>query len=108
MIASRWLRLGIVLSVAWAAGAGILTAWLAYQDTETYLNDLYPICLQALGADQVDECASLVAKAREDFSKIPFNWTPVWLIALGPLPVFWIVGWIAIRLGRWIQRGQTI
>jgi len=40
--------------------------------------------------------------ARADPSK---NYMPVFLIAIVPIPIFWLIGWIVFRVSRWVRRG---
>ena len=103
MALSAWQRLGIVVTATWVIGATLAMAWLEVQDAHAYLANVGDLCAE-IARVQVD-CLGIVDRARRNFASIPFDWAPVLFVALAPVPVFWIVAWTSLAVGRWVRRG---
>jgi hypothetical protein len=116
---TRIQRLGIVLSVAWAIGAG----W--YQrsvDIERAVGEnslprvAHSLCERG-NEDTAEtngrlglrpsvghqDCAKFVSpEALKENMRIWAPWSNTLAMALVPIPVAWLLAWLLIRTGRWI------
>lgn len=101
-----WVRLGIVLSVLWAIGAGL------YQNNEevTRLNNFFQF---AYNVCQQNKDVGLKPK---DFDCFKDSWNAakpfrdprlgdVLFMAFAPLPVIWLFVFLVILVTRWVRRG---
>ena len=109
---SGWRRLGIVLSVLWFLVGGFIGNKAALDVAGLRTRDQFENCV--------------AANKREQGEHAPYDqiWTPCWqqqsanfkqnaegrwwialAVALVPIPIGWLVGWLLISTGRWIWTG---
>jgi hypothetical protein len=101
-----WVRLGIVASVAWAVGAyfyGMSEQDWASRSFEFchHIADTFPT---------VDEAIKVHARCDADFKReLPVAMRDLRgnaaVLALLPIPVFWIVTLLCIAVVKWVRRG---
>jgi len=95
-----WQRIGIVLSVLWAIGAGV-HLWLGWQTVSYGYWRAYYHCVFTPGNDE-NSCQS----AQEDAEKKPTEYVRVMLpLALAVIPIAWLLVYIIVWTVRWIRRG---
>jgi hypothetical protein len=100
---SGWQRLGLVLSVAWVIGfVGINRVWVTRKAAAAY-----SYALQTCRAhEDVAERLGCSQAADAIFnSDIKPRWAPLLLAAAWPVPLLWMLGWLAIWAGRWVRQG---
>jgi|SRR3954468_23837587 hypothetical protein len=100
---SGWQRLGLVLTLVWFGGLVCLNRlWVTHQAEVTY-----SIALQAcLGYQDVTERLGCSQAADVVFNseKKP-RWGRLLTTAAWPIPLFWMLGWLVIVIGRWVRDG---
>ena len=116
---ARIQRLGIVLSVAWAIGAGWYqrSADIKRATGENSLpRHAYSLCEQ--GNERTEEtnrrlglqpsvghqdCSKFISsEALKESVRIWVPWSDTLIMALLPIPVAWLLAWLGIRIGRWV------
>jgi hypothetical protein len=100
---SGWQRLGLVLSLAWVVGfVGVNRVWVTRKAAATY-----SYALQTC-RDHQDVAERLGCSQAADAvfnSDIKPRWAQLVLAAAWPVPLFWMLGWLAIWAGRWVRQG---
>jgi hypothetical protein len=100
---SGWQRLGLVLTLAWMVSfVGMSRVWVIHQAAASY-----SYTLQTCRAHQdVTERLSCSQAADAVFnSDTKPRWVRSLLAAAWPVPLFWMLGWLAIWAGRWVRQG---
>ena len=101
-----WQRIGIVASVVWVLGAGLVTRIDDVRSAQSGSNLSYEVCMDNLkGQRHADfsECRDEAWKAYKVY--IEHSWGNVAIVAFGPLPFFWLIAWVIRATYRWIRRG---
>jgi hypothetical protein len=91
-----WQRLGIVLSVCWAIGAGY---WTLGQTN--WAADSYGFCMRLhddWGPCKLDFAKNWPAAVGEQRAEAAFN-------ALAPIPLAWLLAYLVLGITRWVRRG---
>jgi len=109
---SGWQRVGIVASILWFFAGGFIGNKLAIDDAGTRTSLWFDGCV--------------AANKRQFGAYGPYEkvWTPCWnehtshfmknaeghwlfalAVALIPLPIAWLIGWLLIATTRWVARG---
>jgi hypothetical protein len=105
-------RIGIVLSIVWALGAGLYnyTAHLTRAEDMSSLD--YRNCENAketasefpeLKNFDFGDCAAKAAQTYDYWSQ--WKWSGAVLFALVPIPIAWLVVYGFLTVTRWIRRG---
>jgi hypothetical protein len=106
-----WQRIGVVVSLAWAIGAGL------YQRNSdiTKANDTaslsHRICLEAESArnDPNRDPAACDGKYLEAYKLwMDGSWANVAFVAVAPIPLGWLGVYALIRIRRWILDGFRV
>jgi hypothetical protein len=96
-----WQRIGLVLSVLWALGAGIHERNKQANAANELFQSQYRMCLEQ--ADPVKNCNDTVSlQAAMDATAY---WPNVAFYAFGPVIAGWFVVLITIRTFRWVSDG---
>jgi hypothetical protein len=100
-----WQRIGIVLSIIWAISAAIYEI--------SAMNDRYDAAFSAAFQPVFDRCEA-PPSTRTDCADVAgrvatavpreSSWNLA-IVALAPLPVFWLIAYALVGLVRWIRRG---
>jgi hypothetical protein len=103
-----WTRTGIVASVLWALGAGIVTRIHDVRTAHSWSGNAYRLCVDeqqshGLGHLNLSECDEKAHQSYQDLIKD--SWRIVAIIAFGPLPFFWFLAWGIRATYRWVRRG---
>jgi hypothetical protein len=91
-------------------GTTAYTPWYQLDERRTYPQNVLSLCMHvrgmhSRGLEYIEECQKISDEARITFSQIPFERSPVLIIGLGPVPFFWLGGWLLLKTGRWVRRG---
>jgi hypothetical protein len=103
---SAWQRLGIVLSVIWILGAFAFFVHRESDERHKLVELATGLCTTRSNA-RMDECLSVYEKTRAEVQQIPFYWPNPLILGFGPLPFFWLGGWVCLVLTRWVARGGS-
>ena len=97
-----WQRIGIVLSVVWAALGGLWGNHIAIQQGGAVPIAHYKWCISQPNDDD-DECSA--AFDEEYAVGVRGHWASATMVALIPIPVAWLLVYIVVWAVRWIRRG---
>ncbi len=101
-----WKRIGIVLSVLWVLVTGFYQRNADVQKASDFMSFSYRVCTDAQSAKNnfdFDECSK---KSQKDFDIwMVGSWGNVAVIALLPIPFFWLIIYGLIKMYRWIRVG---
>jgi hypothetical protein len=98
---SGWQRLGLVVTVCWAVGAFVVVRWFQYHHGLDAANASVGLCTTA--GKEFDQCWNENLEFRR--AMIEPYWPPVFLVAFGPVPFFWLFGWAVVKTVRWVSAG---
>ena len=103
-----WLRIGIVLSVLWVLVAGVYTNKMVTDQGKSTRSLIYSLCLNE-NAQSRDFDYKTCSKRADEFydSAVQHRLQDVLGIALIPVPIFWLFGFIIFRVYRWVKKGFT-
>lgn len=112
MRSSGWQRIGIVASVLWFFVGGFIGNKAALDEAGR------------LTGIQLDLCVAKNKGRLGEYGPYDQVWTPCWqqhtpdfmrnaeghwwvalTVALIPIPIGWLLGWLLISIGRWIRSG---
>ena len=100
---SGWQRLGVVLTLIWLAGfVSVNRFWATHKAAANYSYALQA-CLRHQDVSERLGC-SQAADAVFNSETKP-RWGRLLLAAAWPVPLFWMLGWLAIWAGRWVRDG---
>jgi hypothetical protein len=102
---SLWQRLGIVLSVVWIIGSFAYCLHRDMSHRSGAAEAVFGLCMTG-PSPRLNECQSRYEKTKADYARIPFYWPNPLILGFGPLPFFWLGGWIFLALTRWVMRGS--
>jgi hypothetical protein len=91
MRTSVWIRFCIVLSVAWAVGAGLYQNTVALRQSDSLYEFSYSVCEQNKTVRLNPKNVDCSLKAKEETR--PFRRSRLWhvlIVAFAPLPIFWL------------------
>jgi len=102
-----WQRLGIVLSVLWFLGAGLHTLNVEDNNAQAGAALSAELCRdrQARGRDLSENCS----KAFSDFMRVVGS-DPIikaGIVAITPIPIAWLLAFVAVWTTRWVWRGRS-
>ena len=97
---SGWQRVGIVASVLWALGAGLVV----FRNENNYAHEARNITYMACIHDRSsDECV------KEAWDAYQWHMQGIWrlevFVALVPIPIAWLLAYMFIGVWRWVRRG---
>jgi hypothetical protein len=93
----NWQRVGIVASVLWA----IMGVFLAEQILHSLTYGRLDTCTHT-----ITDLSTCVQNFNKDLANAEFwRWGMYALVALGPIPIAWLVVYGLIVIVRWIRRG---
>jgi hypothetical protein len=102
---SKLRRAGIAVSVLWAIGAGNWGIRLAENDAVS-LSAAYMACFLPSGERILTKPCERMG---EELGRYPY-WTNrlIGVAAFGllPIPLGWLAGFMVIRIGRWVMKGE--
>src|SRR6266849_508340 len=98
---SGWQRLGLVISICWAITSFLGLRIHQYNQGLEQGRAMVGLCTTA--GRSFNECWDESSEFRH--IAIAPDWPPIFLIALGPIPVFWLLGWAIIKTTRWVRAG---
>jgi hypothetical protein len=93
---SGWQRIGVVISVLWLVGLPVYV--LIDHNLSGAVPPMTPLDLIALFA---------TGKGAYRGGEPDPYWWIIWIAVLGPIALFWLVGWIVLGTVRWVRRGFT-
>jgi hypothetical protein len=96
-----WQRLGLIISVCWVVGSFIVLRFYTYRQGISSANAFVGLCTSA--GKPFDQCWTEIDEYRRIATEV--YWPPLLIVSLGPLPLFWLLGWAIIRTTRWIRAG---
>lgn len=102
-----WQRIGIVLSIIWFFGAGITQRVSDVNEAEFHADLSSKICYDSyrhsLPGTELEECN----RKYQDSYDIWINgsWGNSIFMAIVPIPIFWGIIILLIRVYRWIKKG---
>ena len=97
-----WQRIGMVLSVVWAALGGLWGNHIAIQQNGAVPIAHYKWCISHPNYDD-DECSA--AFDEEYAVGVRGHWASATMVALIPIPVAWLLVYIVVWAVRWMRRG---
>jgi hypothetical protein len=107
-----WQRVGILLSIVWALGAGLYNYKAHLTRAEDMSSRDYRNCVNAKEAASefpelknfdLGECTAEAAQTYEYWSQ--WKWSGAVLFALAPIPIAWLIVYGLRIVMRWIRRG---
>jgi hypothetical protein len=99
---SGWQRLGIVISIIWLVGSVTAVRVSQYSEGLTRAHAGVDICT-SFEHRSFDECYAENEPLRQSARTI--YWPPILLVAMVPIPVFWLLGWATFKTARWVRAG---
>ena len=103
---SGWQRLLVVLSVVWF---GVFFG-LALVDRIAALNAVdaeFHSCERVISKLERSNWRVCLDYRRDARRAANAEWLPVFLIAIVPIPIFWLLGWIVFRFSRWVRMKEN-
>ena len=101
-----FVRLGIVLSVAWMVGAGTYQNDEDLRKADSFYEFAYNVCEQnkevRLNPRDVD-CALQAQDETRPFREARLG--NVLIVAFVPVSIFWLVVFLTLSIYRWLRRG---
>ena len=110
---NKWQRIGVVLSIIWAIGAGIYLRYDLSQTAGKLSAAVYTSCLDR---DTYNRNYKLENYTAEDCSKEYLDmWHSVMdntgsdllIVVLLPIPIMWGLAFLLIRIYRWVRAGEV-
>ena len=111
---NAWKRLGIVLSVIWAVGAGGYEYFSTINRASDFGALAAKVCDDSREARHLpyDEAACWTghdSPFRKNYAIMAEGvWPGTLFLALAPLPFFWLIAWGVIAVVRWVLRGRDV
>jgi hypothetical protein len=109
---SGWQRIGIVASMVWFLAGGFMGNKLAIDDGGARTNSWFDSCVAGnkLKFGEYGPYEKVWTPCWDQYGpKYVKNVEGHWLVALGlalvPLPIAWLLGWLLITTSRWVARG---
>ena len=100
MRANGWQRIGVILSVIWAIGAGWYQRAADMAHASLAARALFEICYSDKRPDNpqcvVDSTNAYNASIRE-------SWVRVAVVSLGPILLAWLAAYVVLLVARWIR-----
>lgn len=109
---SGWQRIGVVVSILWFFVGGFIGNKAALDEAGRRTTT------------QFDNCVAANKRLLGEYGPYDQVWTPCWqqhtadfmrnagghwwialAVALIPLPIGWLLGWLLVAIGRWIRSG---
>ena len=111
-----WQRIGIVASVLWAIGAGLVARSHDASEASYMYRTTYDICIDKARAQQQPTKGAkplpreIVSGCHEQGWKsyqlaLEGSWKWVLFIALVPIPIGWLLVYMVVGVWRWVRRG---
>jgi len=103
-----WVRIGIVLSVLWVLGAGIYTNKQVTEIAVDSSSLVYRLCTSSPPSDAEQTGFFKYCELKRDEiyqDAVHYRMRDVAIFSLGPLPIFWLIGFICVMTYRWIKKG---
>jgi hypothetical protein len=97
-----WQRIGIVLSILWALGAGLYSYNAHLTRAEEMTDRDYRACVAVKDTLNRD-CTAAAKEVYQYWSQ--WKWSGTAIAALAPIPVIWLLVYIVVCTARWIRRG---
>lgn len=98
---NRLQRIGIVISILWALGAGYFERAHQVEFGQKWM----AISSQACYDENPKSFDSCYQKNFDIFMKP--NWGNIGFFALAPIPLGWLIVFIFIRVYRWVKAGKS-
>lgn len=96
-----WQKIGIVLSILWAIGAGIHTSNDAVEQAHKFVNFAYKVCKDGkMVADDADLSSCEKEKALKAETLMKGSYKNVAFASLVPIPFGWLAGFILLYVAR--------
>jgi hypothetical protein len=93
------MRVGIFCTALWVVAIFGYASWNHFYQQNIYPRTVLETCMQY--APNTSRCEALLAQTKQEWKRIPFDRTQITIIAFGPLPLFWALGWlVAVRARR--------
>jgi hypothetical protein len=101
-----WIRICVVLTVLWILGAGAYTNKMVGDQGMNTGSVIYSLCLNE-NAQTKDFDYKTCSKRADEFydSAVQHRLQDVLGIALIPVPIFWLIGFIIFSAYRWVKKG---
>ena len=101
-----WLRICIVLTVLWVLVAGLYTNKMVTEQGMNTRSMIYNLCLNDNSHSKDFDYKNCSKRADEFYdSAVQNRLQDVLGIALIPVPIFWLIGFIIFRVYRWVKKG---
>jgi len=98
-----WQRVGVVLSVLWFFIAGISQRSYDVNKAYEFAHSSSSICYESHKDGNSDNCSQ---RFLEDYRlMLDGSWGSVIFMAIVPIPIFWGIVILIIKVYRWIKRG---
>ncbi len=101
-----WQRLGVILSIVWLLGSGIYINRLVTDSGMKSMVLVLNLCLDSSASSGGQNTPSCTQKADDVYQDAVKNrYRDIAALTLIPLPIFWVLVYLAIFLYRWVCRG---
>lgn len=101
-----WLRICVVLTVLWVLGAGLYTNKMVGDQGMKTSMVVYTLCLNQGAQSKELDAKDCSQKSNEAYDlAVQHRLQDVLGIALIPVPIFWLIGFIIFRVYRWVKKG---
>lgn len=98
---NRWQRIGVVLSVVWMVSAAIYQRNADIDRAESFSKDSFQVCLDSKSLAHNKDISSCEQEREKSLAIwMTGSWGNVAFIALAPIPLSWLTGFILIYIGR--------
>jgi hypothetical protein len=103
---SGWQRIGVVVSVCWFVGSCASSRFIQYHRGLDSAKAAVALCAAFPNQPPYktfDQCWDENSSYRQ--SALAPYWPLILFLAIVPIPIFWIFGWIALWATRWVRAG---
>lgn len=103
---SGWQRIGVVISVVWAVGAGIYARNADVERASNFHAAIYRTCTETKSARSdfdFSECSQDAGRASS--TQMTRSWGNTAVVALVPIPFGWLAVLLILKVSRWVRAG---
>jgi hypothetical protein len=96
-----WTRIGLVISIAWALGAGYWGYELGNRWNESAREDASSRLYQCLNDENLGPSSEICEQREREMDRIrAYQWPVAALVGLGPIPIAWAAAYFATVVTR--------
>lgn len=107
MTLNRWQRIGVIISVIWAVGAGISQRTSDIDSANEFSRLSFSICAKSKDLQNDQDLGPCFKEMSKNFDIwIDGKWVNVIYASIIPIPIGWIAVLGLVKLFRWVKAGE--